>query len=79
LSQDAWEDIEALLVTMEEHQIAKVFGLARRLLPGITHEDMRNPHDFPQLDDKDWHYEDGVLTGIQTVLSAVRARRCEGT
>ncbi len=64
---------------MEAHQIDKVFTLARRLVPGITHEDMRNPHDFPELDDKDWHYEDGVLTGIQTVLCAVRARRREGT
>ncbi len=79
MDTDTWKEVEVLLQEMEEHQITKVFALARRLVPGITHEDMRNPHDFPQLDDKDWHYEDGVLTGIQTVLSAVRARRREGT
>jgi hypothetical protein len=60
---------------MESHQVGKVFELARRLKPGITHEDMRNPHDFPELADNDWHFEDGILTGIQTVLTAVRARR----
>jgi hypothetical protein len=72
---DAWDDVETLLATMEQHQVSKVFDLARRLKPGITHEDMRNPHDFPELGDIDWHFEDGILTGIQTVLTAVRARR----
>ena len=72
-----WEEVEALLVKMEEHQVTKVFALARRLLPNITHEDMRNPHDFPQLNDNDWHFEDGMLSGIQSVLTAVRAKRRE--
>ena len=74
-ANEAWAELEGLLVTMETHQVSKVFTLARRLKPGITHEDMRNPHDFPELGDTDWHFEDGILTGIQTVLSAVRARR----
>lgn len=77
MSRPAWGEIEAMLVQMEEHQIRKVFDLARRLKPGITHEDMRNPHDFPELDDIDWHFEDGTLSGIQGVLSAVRARMRE--
>jgi hypothetical protein len=77
MSGDAWDDVEGLLQKMEEHQVSKVFELARRLVPGITHEDMRNPHDFPALGDIDWHFEDGILTGIQSVLTAVRARRRE--
>jgi hypothetical protein len=77
MSATPWEEVETLLVGMEELQIRKVFDLARRLKPGITHEDMRNPHDFPELQDTDWHFEDGVLTGIQSALSAVRARRRE--
>ena len=36
-----------------------------------------NPHDFPELDDSDWHYEDGMLTGIQGVRTALRARANE--
>ena len=79
MKDPAWDAVEALLVDMEDLQIRKVFDLARRLKPGITHEDMRNPHDFPELGDLDWHFEDGVLSGIQGVLSAVRAKRREET
>ncbi len=70
-----WDGFEAMVASMEELQIRKVFELARRLKPGLTLEDMRNPHDFPELNDTDWHYEDGILTGIQSVLSALRAQR----
>jgi len=63
------------LAAMEDLQREKVLDLARRLKPGLTLEDVQNPHDFPELDDPDWHYEDGVLTGIQSVRAALRARR----
>jgi hypothetical protein len=69
----AWAEIEALLGRMEQHQRRKVLELARRLRPGLTNEDIQNPHDFPELADPDWHYEDGVLTGIQSVTAAIRA------
>ncbi|MEO7327444.1 MAG: hypothetical protein ABI193_02620, partial [Minicystis sp.] len=58
--------------SMEEQQKAKVIELARRIKPGLTAEDIRNPHDFPELDDPDWHFEDGQLTGIQSVRFALR-------
>jgi hypothetical protein len=61
-----------LLDQMEEAQRAKVIDLARRLRPGLTPEDLRNPHDFPDLDDPDWHFEDGQLAGIQSVRFALR-------
>jgi len=67
------ESMEKILCDMEELQRQKVFNLARRLKPGLTLEDMRNPHDFPELVDTDWHYEDGILTGIQAALAALRA------
>ena len=76
-SRERWADVDALVASMEELQIGKVFDLARRLKPGLTLEDMRNPHDFPELEDTDWHYEDGILTGIQSVRSAIRARMIE--
>jgi hypothetical protein len=60
-----------LLDQMEETQKDKVLTLARRILPGLTAEDIRNPHDFPDLDDPDWHFEDGQLTGIQAVRFAM--------
>jgi hypothetical protein len=63
--------IFALMDTMEKTQADKVVALARRLKPGLTAEDIRNPHDFPDLDDPDWHFEDGQLAGIQSVRFAL--------
>jgi hypothetical protein len=73
-----WGEVEALVGEVERHQLRKVVDLARRLRPGLTAEDIRNPHDFPELADADWQYEDGVLAGVQTVLAAIRARRAGG-
>lgn len=73
-------DVPVLLATgdgleaVEELQREKVLALARRLKPNLTLEDVQNPHDFPELDDCDWHYEDGVLAGIQTARTALRNR-----
>ena len=72
-----WSAIEQLVTELEDLQRDKVIDLARRLRPGLTLEDVRNPHDFPELNDPDWQFEDGVLVGIQSVLAAVRARRRE--
>ena len=65
--------IDSELGDIETVQANKVIELARRLLPHLTAEDIRNPHDFPDLDDPDWQYEDGVLAGIQSVRIALRA------
>jgi (2Fe-2S) ferredoxin len=58
---------------LHDLQRQKVLDLARRLKPGLTLEDVQNPHDFPELDDPDWHYADGVLAGIASVKSALAA------
>jgi hypothetical protein len=71
----ALEEVLRLLEAMETLQARKVIDLARRLCPTLTAEDIRNPHDFPELGDTDWHFEDGQLAGIQSVISAVRALR----
>ena len=57
---------------METLQAQKVLDLARRLKPELTAEDVRNPHDFPDLDDPDWHFEDGQLAGIQAARFALK-------
>jgi hypothetical protein len=67
----------SLLDQMEAAQADKVIALARRLRPGLTAEDIRNPHDFPDLDDPDWHFEDGQLAGIQAVRYAMRGLLAE--
>lgn len=71
------EQVLCMLEQMEELQRTKVIELARRIRPGLTAEDIRNPHDFPDLDDPDWHYADGNLSGIQAAVMAVRALRNE--
>lgn len=71
----AWQQVEALIVELERLQLRRVAELGRRLRPGLTAEDLRSPHDHPELSDVDWQYQDGMLAGIQTVLAAVRARR----
>jgi len=74
-----WGAVEALVVEMEQLQRGKVLDLARRLKKGLTLEDIQNPHDFPELHDPDWHYQDGLLAGIASVLMAIRAtRKAEG-
>ncbi|MGZ3419598.1 MAG: hypothetical protein ACXWUG_07785 [Polyangiales bacterium] len=70
-----WDAIDREIGAIEEVQARKVIELARRLLPNLTAEDIRNPHDFPELGDPDWQYEDGVLAGIQSVRIAMRAMR----
>jgi hypothetical protein len=70
-----WDAIEQELAAVEDLQTKKVLDLARRLKPGLTLEDVQNPHDFPELDDADWHYADGILTGMKSVTSALRALR----
>jgi ADP-ribose pyrophosphatase len=72
-----WPEVEQLLEELEEQQRCRVLELARRLRPGLTLEDLRNPHDFRELDDGDWQHEDGVFAGVQGVLAAVRARARE--
>ncbi len=66
-------DLARELDALEDLQRKKVLDLARRLKPGLTLEDVQNPHDFPERDDPDWHYADGVLAGIQSVKSTVLA------
>jgi hypothetical protein len=49
-----WDKMERLVLDLEELQRQKGLDLARRLRPGLTLEDVSNPHDFPELSDPDW-------------------------
>lgn len=76
MSDDAkvLQAVDEMLQQMIDLQEKKALSLARRLHPGVTPEDLRNPHDFRDLDDADYHYEDGMLNGLLAAQSAVRAR-----
>lgn len=64
----------ALLEEMAAHQRRKIAELAARLKPRLTLDDLKQPHDFPELADPDFHFEDGQLAGIEAVQMALRAR-----
>ncbi len=67
--------VPALLEEMAAHQRGRIAALAARLRPGLTLDDLKQPHDFPELADPDFHFEDGQLAGIEAVMMALRARR----
>jgi hypothetical protein len=70
---------ERMLAEMIAAQEAKLFALARRLVPLLTAEDMLNPHDFPALvASAEFNYEDGILTGLRAADMALRAARRAG-
>ena len=66
--------LDRLLNQMIEQQERRLLQLARRTVPDLTPEDMRNPHDFGQLSgDPIFNYEDGILAGLRSAQMAVRA------
>jgi hypothetical protein len=74
----AFDGVERLLEAMIVQQDDKVLTLARRILPHLTPEDVRNPHDFAELtENAEWNYEDGILAGLRAAQIAVRAARRE--
>jgi len=71
-----WDDVERLLGEMTRAQERKLLALARRLVPHVTPEDLRNPHDFTALvDSAEFNFEDGILAGLLSAGAAVRAAR----
>jgi hypothetical protein len=66
--------LDRLLNEMINQQEGKVLRLARRAVPDLTPEDLRNPHDFPQLSRAPiFNYEDGILAGLRSAHIAIRA------
>jgi hypothetical protein len=72
--------IDKLMLQMIAQQEQKVLEMARRIHPGVTPEDIRNPQDFPDLvGNPEWNFEDGILAGIKSAHMALRARIIEET
>ncbi len=63
----------AELERLIEQQRARCLELAHRLRPGLTADDITQPHDFPELS-QNWHfnYEDGVLAGLLVAQLTLR-------
>ena len=70
--------IDKLMLEMIDLQHKKVLELANRIHPGLSSEDIRNPHDFPDLiADSGWNFEDGILSGLKSAHMALRAKIAE--
>ena len=73
----AQED-EKLLEAMIERQRQKLLALARRIVPGLTPEDVLQPHNHAGLAaHPDFNFEDGILAGYLAALAALRAQRAK--
>lgn len=72
-AQEALALMEALFERMVTMQQKKVLRLAREAVPNITPEEVRNPHDFPELKaHPTFEFEDGLLSGLVSAQVAVR-------
>lgn len=71
---DFYQGVDRLLIPLIDQQRAKVLEIARKLRPGTTLEDILNPQTFPELiGDVSFNYEDGILTGLLSAQTALRA------
>jgi hypothetical protein len=70
--------VDRLMLEMIAQQEDKVLEMARQIHPGLTTEDIRNPHDFPDLIQNGiWNFEDGILAGLKSAHMALRAKLLE--
>ena len=70
------DSIERLLEEMILAQRRRLLDIARRIEPGLTSEDLLQPHDHPGISaNPDFNFEDGILAGYLAVRAAVRASR----
>ncbi len=77
-TRETFSAIDALMLELIALQEKKVLDLANRIHPGLSSEDIRNPHDFPDLiADSGWNFEDGILSGLKSAHMALRARIAE--
>lgn len=68
------DKIEKALEEMVEAQKGKILRYGRRFIPTLTSEDVLQPNDYPVLENNPhFRFEEGVLAGMQAVLTALRA------
>ncbi|HUY25852.1 MAG TPA: hypothetical protein VMV27_00405 [Candidatus Binataceae bacterium] len=78
ISRETLAIIDRLMLEMIAQQERKVLDMARRIHPGLTSEDIRNPNDFADLmASGEWNFEDGILSGCKSAHMALRAKMLE--
>jgi len=67
--------LDDLLEEMVKQQKERLVSLARSLDPSLSGDDLLSPDDFPAIArDPRFNFEDGVLSGLLSARTAVRAR-----
>jgi len=67
--------LDELFEELIDQQRAKVLSLARRLDPALNAEDLLSPEDCPSIArDPRFNFEDGLLAGLGSARTAIRAR-----
>lgn len=68
------EDAQLLIGEMIARQSSKLLACAKRIIPNVTADDLLQPNDFPALENHaEFRYEEGILSGMQTVQMALIA------
>lgn len=58
-------NLDRLMDEMIEQQRAKVVMVANRIQPGLSEDDLRDPHSFPKVNSRpEFSFEDGLLAGL---------------
>ncbi len=74
ITRETLQIIDRLMLQLIDHQAEKVLDMARRIHPGLSSEDIRNPNDFLDLmASGEWNFEDGILSGYKAAHMALRA------
>jgi len=74
MNEKEWNSLENLMDELIEGQQTLLLKCARRVIPHLTDEDLLQPNDFPELENHSvFRYEEGVLSGLQSMRMALRA------
>ena len=69
-----WSLIEQTIQEIVALQQKKMLACGQQIIPALTLDDAMQPNDFLELENNAlFRYEEGLLTGIQTVQMALRA------
>lgn len=69
-----WQQVNQLIEEIVTDQKRKLLSCGRRIVPTLTPEDMLQPNDYLELENHPhFRYEEGVLAGLQTIQTAIRA------
>lgn len=74
MNEEQWNSLENLVNELIENQQKILLKCGRRLIPHLTDEDLLQPNDFVELENHPFfRYEEGILAGMQTIQTALRA------